>query len=157
MKKAIITMGLPASGKSTMMQEVDTTGYITFDADEVKKVLIGSKGLQDTEAIAMMHELSSKISKRLLNKSIEEGHNVIIDTCGDNVSSMIKKVDNLLSHGYDVEIFYKKVSVMTSLKRNAKRSRRVPYSIIKQKAERINNAYKVYEMLGLNITVVCEY
>ena len=140
MKKAILTMGLPGSGKSTMMaQEYDLSEYALIDPDEIKK----EQADYSDERPEVYHEWSKAEAKVRISQAIRDGKNIIIDGTGTNAEKMVRQINELHGAGYHVEIFYVKVSVATCLKRNKERPRSVPESIIYEKAGLISTSLEI--------------
>jgi len=145
MKRAVITMGLPASGKSTglKMTVENLKQYIILDSDKIKE----SHPMYDPKNPEDLHEWSKwELEKRIV-ETVENGSNLIIDTTGTNIEKMFRYLKMLKSNGYIVTLLYMEVSKETSIKRNALRERNVPSRIINEKAEVIDfswNALKDY-------------
>lgn len=145
MKKAVITMGLPASGKSTgLMKNIkDLDNYIILDSDKIKELHPD----YNPKTPELLHEWSKNELEKQILKALNENQNLIIDTTGTNVEKMFRYLKQLKNSNYNVTLLYVSVTKENSLLRNAKRTRNVPESIIHQKSEVIDfsfNALKNY-------------
>jgi len=151
MKKALLTMGLPASGKSFILKNnYDLSKFTLIDPDEIKKEKLDYNPKQPS----IYHDWSQKQAKLRILKAITEGQNIIIDGTGTNVEKMYKQITELQSNQYEVEILYVSVSLKTSLERNAKRERNVPEAIILEKFDTITYAFEILSKLSDKVTVI---
>jgi predicted ABC-type ATPase len=151
MKKALLTMGLPAAGKSTILnRDYNVTGCAVIDPDEIKK----EKSDYDPKKPEIYHAWSQQQAKLRITQAIANNNNIIIDGTGTNVEKMYKQITELQSSGYEVELLYVSVSLKTSLERNAKRERNVPENIILEKYDTITYAFEILSKIADNITVI---
>ena len=151
MKKAILTMGLPASGKThTLNNNYDITEYTLIDPDLIKT----EKPDYDPKHPEVYHEWSKKEQEIRTARAIYNNENIIIDGTGTNVEKMYKQIKDLQSNDYTVTLLYINVSLKTSLERNAKRERNVPESIIKEKYSTISYAYEILSKIADEIKVI---
>ncbi len=151
MKKALLTMGLPAAGKSTILnRDYDLTGYAVIDPDEIKK----EKSDYDPKHPEVYHVWSQQQAKLRITQAIAMNQNIIIDGTGTNVEKMYKQITELQSNGYTVELLYVSVALKTSLERNRNRERNVPESVILEKFDTITYAFEILSKIVDNITVV---
>jgi predicted ABC-type ATPase len=155
---AILTMGGPASGKGTILKELDKRGldksmFVHVDPDEVKGKLPEyeksvpnhkeGKGGQKGDgtgatfkgAAAQVHEESSHVAKEIERQAIEKGHNVIIDGTGGNAKAMVERIKGLEAKGYHVEMHHAHLDPEEGIKRAAGRAegsgRFVPEEVIR--------------------------
>jgi predicted ABC-type ATPase len=86
--QAIMMVGGPASGKSTLIKDMNTKGFVTVDADEIKaklpEFLIGV-GLGDKGIANSVHQTSARISSEIIRRATERGLNVLVDSTGANL------------------------------------------------------------------------
>ncbi len=152
MKKAIMTMGLPGSGKSTALHNmnVNLAGFILIDPDEIKK----EHPNYDPNQPELTHEWSQQETMKRLAEAIENGQNLIIDGTGTNVEKMVYRIKHLQKNGYRVEVVYVKVTLETALHRNANRERKVPETVVREKAEHIDTAYEIIFKYANDTTVI---
>lgn len=133
-KKAVILIGLPGSGKSTSINQIDINynDFIVVDSDTFKS------GVKDTETdnwvfpplqdeylkgidVENIHDVSSKLAKLTLIKLIESGYNIVIPKIGDSIRSLKKLLLKLNENNYHIQVIFVHVSISTSLKRNLSR------------------------------------
>lgn len=106
-KRAYIIIGLPASGKSTLVSKIsDQLGAIVLDSDFAKRKL---PEFDDTIAGAqLVHQESSDIifgeKYSLFNACVFRGYNVVIPTIGANESDLLSRRDSLIKAGYEVHL-----------------------------------------------------
>lgn len=110
-KLAIMTMGGPGSGKSSMLRSVDESKFVKVDPDDVRTKLPEYKQATSGDTVyrnasAMVHEEASDISKKILDKAIQNGQHVIVDGTGSSADSMIKKMKKLKDAGYHVHLMF---------------------------------------------------
>ncbi len=99
---AVITMGLPGVGKSTvanpLAKKLDAT---IIDADEAKKVLPEFAGGLGGNAV---HAESKYINGFVLEKAIKKGDNLLIPTIGARPDKIRNSIFNLQNKGYKVNL-----------------------------------------------------
>lgn len=114
-KKAVIVLGAPAAGKSTLANPIAVKyGAAIVDSDEVKKVMPEFAAGVGANAV---HEESSAIGKSILNAQIAMGNNIVLPKVGDNLKSIQKSIQNFKDAGYDVTVMNMKVSPEEAMKR----------------------------------------
>lgn len=151
MKKALLTMGLPAAGKSTTIdRHYKVNGWVVVDPDEIKK----EQPSYDPKKPEVFHEWSKAVAKARTAAAVEAGQNLIIDGTGTNVEKMYKQIKELQKAGYHVELLYVRVSLETSLRRNAARERVVPQHVIMEKFETITEAYEILNSVVNKATII---
>lgn len=136
--KMILTAGLPGAGKSTYLREAGID-LPTVDPDEVKK----SHPEYDPKDPAPLHEWSKKVARQQHLRFLSENISFVVDGTGTNVEKYVGYINEAKELGYEVELHYVKVSVQTSLERNAARERNVPNEVIMAKAGVIDQTTKV--------------
>jgi predicted ABC-type ATPase len=109
-KLAIMTMGAPASGKSSALKGVDTSKFVKVDPDAIKEKLpeyqkaISDRSATYVHAAEMAHEESSDIAKRIMAKAIASGNHIIVDGTGSDSAKFLKKMEQLKAAGYHVHV-----------------------------------------------------
>lgn len=109
-KIAIMTMGAPASGKSSGLRGIDTSKFVLVDPDGIKeKIPEYKRATEDRsktykKAALMAHEESSALAKEITKRAIDDGHHVLIDGTGANKESFEKKMKQLQDKGYHVHV-----------------------------------------------------
>ena len=95
--------GRGGSGKSKFNGLVyDKSKYIVLDADAIKELLPEYKGYNAFE----VHEESSDILKRALQKAQKAGLNVVLDGTMKSFNSTEKHLKSFDDAGYNIEMYY---------------------------------------------------
>ena len=151
MKKAILTMGLPAAGKTTVINnEYDITNYNLIDPDEIKQ----EKTDYDPKNPQKYHAWSKIEAEIRTLRAIQNGENIIIDGTGTSAEKMYGKIQRLQTEGYEVTLLYVKVTLKTALARNAARERNVDETIILKKAQIITTSFEILSTLADNVKII---
>jgi predicted ABC-type ATPase len=136
-KVAIVTMGAPASGKSSIVGDVVDERWVRVDPDAIKEQLpeyetaieAGAKN-----AAKMAHEESSYLARQIRGRAIAEGYPVMIDGTGRNAKSHEDLIDKLHAHGYEVHLVMADLDEETGIARMKARAedvgRYVPDNIV---------------------------
>lgn len=109
-KLAIMTMGAPASGKSSALRGIDTSKYVKVDPDDIKEKLpeyqkaIADRGNTYRGAAAMAHAESSDIRDKILAKAMERGNHIIVDGTGSDEKAFLARMKTLQDAGYHVHV-----------------------------------------------------
>lgn len=106
---AILTMGVPASGKSDAVNNVvaNREGFVHIDPDEIKKLIPEypeAVGQRAKNAAALAHAESALLAERLRNHARDQGKNFIFEGLGRDPVYYGEMIDDLKLHGYDVQI-----------------------------------------------------
>ena len=118
-KKAVIILGPPAAGKSTLANPIARKmGASIVDADEAKKLLPEYEGGIGANAI---HEESSLMSDILLKTLLEEGDNLVLPKVGGNAESIERAISMIKQKGYSVEVVDMAVSFDNAMQRMLQR------------------------------------
>lgn len=101
-KKARILLGPPAADKSTSAEQIARAeGYAIVDGDDAKKIIPEFEGGVGASAV---HEESSLMSARVLQKMLARGDNVILPLVGGSPGSIEKRIATLKKAGYSVTV-----------------------------------------------------
>ena len=108
--KACVVIGLPASGKSTMVDPLShDMGMFILDNDMIKEMIPEFAATGGAAAGAVYME-SSEIQKNAYSEFLtgsRKGDNLVIPTIGENAAKLMDRyVKTLENAGYDVEIKY---------------------------------------------------
>lgn len=131
-KKAIILLGLPASGKSTVAQVMsDMQGAYIVDSDFAKRKF---PELAFPNGASWTHDESDDLvyakGDGVLARCLEQGANMVIPKVGAKASSIISIHETLRSHDYDVSLglvwLEPKKALQRAIKRYQKSKRYVP-------------------------------
>jgi len=106
---AIVTMGLPASGKSTAIQalSIDAAQFVPADSDLVKNYLPEfQEGLNQRakNAADIVHDESAYLVEQMREKAIRERKCLIADGTGSNFEVWEKLIGDLKKNGYRVHL-----------------------------------------------------
>lgn len=124
--KAVMLGGLPASGKSTFIEE-NYSDCAIVSPDFFKGVLIDRELVPDIETVtpletgSLCHAESAWIAKQFFFELIELGINVAMDFTMNFPDSVVKRVKPLKANGYQTEMVLLKISKLESAKRTKKR------------------------------------
>jgi predicted ABC-type ATPase len=148
-KTAILTMGGPASGKSSM--GLNTTNMVHVDPDLIKEKIPEFRDALHPDhtfrgAAAMVHEESSHLAKQIRQRALDEKHHIFIDGTGANGKKFGELIDHLKSRGYDVHVHMPDLHVDEGVKRAgdraAKSGRQVPEGFIRDTYKAIAASWK---------------
>lgn len=133
--------GGPASGKSVMLDKLETPGNaVTVDPDQIKTLLPEYQegtARGDPEAATFVHEESSALAKRITAVAAEGRYNIIVDGTGDNsYENLAKKVASYRTGGARIVANYVTVDTDTAVARADARGRHtgrfVPETFIRE-------------------------
>jgi 8-oxo-dGTP pyrophosphatase MutT (NUDIX family)/predicted ABC-type ATPase len=146
-KIAIMTMGAPASGKSSALRGVDKSKFVTVDPDAIKEKLpeyqaaVADHDNTFKGAALMAHEESSAVAKEILRKAIANGQNVIVDGTGAHAGNFLDKMRALQAAGYHVHVAMPHLEASEGMKRLIDRAektgRMVPHDFARKAYETI--------------------
>ena len=153
-KEVYILIGSPASGKSTIANQIaDETGSIILDSDYVKRKL---PEFQKKNGASLVHKESSKIlfgnfdeigSVCVEDVCIENNFNILIPTIGDRQEKIEKIIENYKQENYSVHLILvsleREISTNRAFDRFLKTDRYVPLSL-------------VFDVYG-NDSIICYY
>ena len=139
--KAIFTMGLPAAGKSTLVEKryAGRANYVIVDPDVIAAGLPG----YDPKMPQLVHEKANAIAEERFQHALKARprKHVILDSTGTRVSKLLGRMALARKAGYSIHLLYVTVPLEVSLQRNRERTRVVPEAVILQKAEEISASF----------------
>lgn len=146
------TMGLPAAGKSTYVNNnYALENYTLIDPDLIKE----SHPDYDPKNPAALHGWSQEIVNRLWAECLQAGTgHYIVDGTGTNSEKMVKRMNEARKAGYEINLVYVTCSLETSLARNAARERNVPEFVVKEKAETIATSFELISPYADNVQII---
>lgn len=101
-KRAVIVLGPPASGKSTIANPIARKFDATIiDPDEAKKLLPEYQGGVGANAV---HSESKAIIELVQEIAMEQGDNIVIPTVGQDLGKMRTQIKTLKDRGYEVDV-----------------------------------------------------
>lgn len=104
--------GLGGSGKGTILKNpqggLDAQRYMTVNSDDIKEEMakrnmipdIPGAGLAPMERVALVHEESSELARRLAQMAYKDRRNVLWDMTMGSEKSTREHHDNMRKHGY---------------------------------------------------------
>jgi len=161
---AFVTMGGPASGKTSGLAILGIAGrsdFVHVDPDTVKTgdKHLGTTGLPEfhegaslgfsaggervssKSAASVVHDESSYIADRLRDKAIEARKNVVVDGTGKNAEKHIALIRRLKDEGYHVHLIMPHQTAQNAKRlnkiRSAKQGRHVPEDIVDEAYSKI--------------------
>lgn len=162
--KAIFMAGPAGSGKTTILNQLGLQDFKVINVDDIyEKLLKNSIGKEDfalmtPEELSAAAKLMGKaraVTKEKEVKALESLQNIIIDGTGAASKPLLKKKADLEAMGYSTFMILLYVSPMTSLKRNAERSRSLPTSAVLKSWEGVVKNIDTYrQAFGNNIVVL---
>ena len=149
--KAIITMGIPAAGKSTVVnKKYDAKEWAFIDPDEIKK----EHPKYDAKNPQLVHDWSKAIAKARMHEAIAVEKNIIVDGTGTNSEKLVSWVNEFHSVGYEVTLLFVKCNLQTALKRNAARDRIVPEEVIRKKSALISISFEIVSSYVDDVVII---
>ena len=132
MKKAIILMGLPNSGKTTWIKEnINPTIYNIVSADDLKE---NHKDYDPDNVTEELHEWSVfEAEKQVITLSDLE-QNILLDGGSINNRYSVRIITMLKDKGYHITLVHVKTPYKVCIERNKLRERKVPEKAITDKA-----------------------
>lgn len=116
--QAIMMMGGPASGKSTLIKTMfggDSKGFVVIDPDDVKRMLpefMMGLGQGYKNIAGDTHATSARITNEILRRAQERGLNILVDGTGANTNVYTKTINELKERGnpYTIQILAQHIS-----------------------------------------------
>jgi predicted ABC-type ATPase len=141
---AIVMIGGPASGKSTIIQSLSVGDYVLDDADklqaelpEYQQALEQPGGASAKDAAVMVHNEGSELKRLVLSKSINTRRNIVLDGTGDNTDEYVQLIHRLKNSGYRVTVIATDLDWETGYERAEVRAtqtgRHIPRSVFEPK------------------------
>lgn len=139
--RAILTMGGPGSGKSTVLKifGICDRDFVNIDADEFKQELVEYQVAivaKDRLAASRVHEESSLLAKQTRTESIKTHRHVCLDGTLANKQKAFALIEQLKQNGYEVTIIGALIPYQTALARIEQRAemtgRFIPPKFVKQ-------------------------
>jgi predicted kinase len=122
--KAVITFGLPGSGKTTYIEKhySPCTGQNIISADNIKPALQG----WDEKNPSIVHQESVRLAKELVLKAVHDKVDFVFDSGSIN-SKYSRNLFRLIKQaGYHIHLIVFDIPVEICLERNRQRSFQVP-------------------------------
>lgn len=154
MKKAIFFIGLPASGKSSIIEQRKYKEEYTFiSADIIKEKLPD----YDPQNPYIVHEQSVEMAEQEVYEASGKGLPICMDGGGVNNSYSLRIINKVKSDGYNIHLIYVKTPLSVCLERNKKRERNVPEHNIVDKFLKIDDCFNKQKELANSFEVIEYY
>jgi len=134
-------MGLPAAGKSTLVQQryASRRDYLIIDPDAIAEALPG----YDPKKPELTHGMASQIAEDSFAQALTSmDQHIVMDTTGTKADKLIRRMEAARRAGFGVHLLYVTVPLEVSLARNRQRERVVPDWVIMEKAAQIGEAFE---------------
>ena len=143
MRRSILFIGLPGSGKTTYIKN-NIRGYHIVNADNIKKTH-PEWSLSNPEKV---HNWSVIEAEKMMNKYSDIGVDICMDSGGVNGKYSLRILNMLKSKGYYVKIIHMNTPLEICLERNRKRVRKVPEQAIIEKSKKIDFCVKNQSLIA---------
>lgn len=125
MKKLIILVGIPGSGKTTLAKKIEARGYLCLNADSIRQELWGN-ALDQREP-----EKVFGILYRQLEELLALGKDIVIDNTNLNAKQRKPILELATKAGYtDIQLWLLDVPLDLCLERNKNREKAVPDDVV---------------------------
>lgn len=145
-KKAVLVLGLPGSGKSTIANPLlEQMGAFGIDADNFKERIPEFK--KDPRMAGAVHQESVDMSLDMMNELAQQGYNLVASKVGGDVESVKPYMDMWEKNGYQVEVVLVDVPLQVAMDRTIGRfdrgetTRLVPLWTIKTADKEVFNTF----------------
>jgi hypothetical protein len=162
--KAIFMAGPAGAGKTFILNKLGITGFTNINVDtdyeELLKKEIGKQDLSsmtpDELSIAGKLMGQARVTTRKKEENaISNSQNIILDATGASSKALLKKKEELEAKGYQTFMILIYVSPMTSLKRNAERSRNLVTSAVLSSWKGVASNIDIYKQsFGDNLVII---
>lgn len=134
MKFAILFIGLPGAGKTSIVNRDYSQNYTIVSADEIKQKH-PDYNPADPEPL---HQWSVSEAEHQMNILSDSGKQICMDSGGVNNSYSVRIINMLKSKGYHITLVYVETPLEICLERNKERERKVPEQAIIEKSKMID-------------------
>ena len=141
-KKAIFTIGLPGSGKSTALESIaGIKNYTLISADEIRI----NHPNYDPKFPEKIHLECVNIAEEMVYEQMDLNKNIIMDGGGINRNYTARIISKLKSNGYNITLLVLNTPADVCIKRNKERrisgKRFVPTEVIIEKSYYFKKPY----------------
>lgn len=125
MKRIVLLVGIPGSGKTTLSKRLTERGFVRFCADDIRQELWGDAGDQkDPETVF-------NVFFKKLEEALVQGVDVVIDNTNINTKHRQPILQRAITAGYeDIQLWVLDTPLNICLERNRSRARAVPDDIV---------------------------
>ena len=130
--KAVITVGISASGKSTFAEEMVKKGWMRLERDLVRRLIFKFEQWNEYKFNKTNEERVTQQVDYLLEKWTKQGYNIVISDTNLNPKYRNVLIEKLKGYGYEVEIKDFPISYEEAIKRDTFREYSVGQKVIYQ-------------------------
>ena len=143
--KAIVTVGISGSGKSTWANSMESETCAVFERDQIRWEFMEADGLEpkwenwdwgyESQVTELVHYFIGKFAR--------SGVDLIISDTNLNPKFRNQLIGRLMDEGYDVEVKFFNVPVDECIRRDSERdeSKRVGEKVIRQQWQRFSKEF----------------
>lgn len=139
--KCVFVMGGPGSGKSAVssMLGLRALGYVSINSDEAFTYQLQKRGLdlkmppEEEAARSAARSRAKEMTATKMTNALEGRLGVVIDGTGEDLEKITKVKQQLGELGYEFYLVVVYANLETAKRRNAKRDRSVPESVVEKK------------------------
>ena len=125
MKRIILLVGVPGSGKTTLAAKIAQKGFTVMNADSIRQELYGNAVEQGDQAAVF------KIFFERMEKCMQDGMDLIIDNTNANPMHRKQILDRAKKFAYgDVQLWFMDTPLTVCIARNKNRERVVSEEIV---------------------------
>lgn len=140
MARLVLMAGAAGSGKSYVRKNAaDLRDLPVVDADSFK----AAHPDYNPKDPGALHVWSSEKANEAFYASLATGTDFIYDGTGTKAEKYVKMIREAKAAGFTTEIVYVRVTLETSLERNANRERNVPVAIVHEQHELLPTAIEI--------------
>ncbi len=132
MSKAIITVGISGSGKTTHAEELckKDKSYVNANRDDLRFTLTGTSGWSEYKFNRSIEGVVTELQKSICALAIKQGKNVVISDTNLNPKTREMWYTYLTKLGFEVEYKAFPVDIQVAIKRDQQRLNSVGYEVI---------------------------
>lgn len=134
MKKAVLFIGLPGAGKTTVVNEL-YSDYNVVSADIIKL----THRDYDPKNSELVHEWSVAEAEKSMISLSDKGVDICMDSGGVNNSYSLRIMNMLKSKGYHLTLVHVDTPPHICFERNKNRERYIPEIVIVEKAQKLED------------------
>jgi predicted kinase len=142
MKKAVLFIGLPGSGKTTIVNKV-YGDYNIVSADIIKSTHTD----YDQKHPELLHQWSVKEAENNMIDLSDKGVDICMDSGGVNNSYSLRIMNMLKSKGYNLTLVYVDTPLNVCIERNEKRERNIPEYVIIEKSIKLKDCLEKQKLV----------
>jgi predicted kinase len=142
MKKAVLFIGLPGSGKTTIVNKV--YGKYNIVSADIIKSTHPNYARKHPE---LLHQWSVKEAEVKMIDLSDKGVNICMDSGGVNNSYSLRIMSMLKDKGYNLTLVYVDTPLNVCIERNKKRERNIPEYVITEKSIKLKDCLEKQKLV----------